>query len=70
VVDGCTGLLVRPGEAEDLARAMVSLLLDPTTADELGARAREVAETRSHAHLVDRMQTIYRSLAGGAVRSG
>jgi glycosyltransferase involved in cell wall biosynthesis len=65
VIDGCTGLLVRPGEAEDLARAMVSLLLDPTTADQLGARARDVAATRSHAHLVDRMETIYRSLAGG-----
>jgi glycosyltransferase involved in cell wall biosynthesis len=64
VADGRTGLLVQPGQAEDLARAMVALLLDPAAAEELGARARQVAATRSHAHLVDRMETMYRSLAG------
>ncbi len=70
VADGRTGLLVRPGYGEDVARAMVSLLLDPTGADELGARAREVAATRTHAHLVDRMEGMYRCLAERAVRSG
>jgi glycosyltransferase involved in cell wall biosynthesis len=64
VADGRTGLLVRPGQGEDLARAMVSLLLDPTGADELGTRAQEVAATRTHAHLVDRMETMYRCLTG------
>ncbi|MDP9428711.1 MAG: glycosyltransferase [Actinomycetota bacterium] len=70
VADGRTGLLVRPGQAENLARAMVSLLLDPTGAGELGTRGREVAATRTHAHLVDRMEGMYRCLDGPAVRSG
>jgi len=70
VADGRTGLLVGPGQGEDLARAMVSLLLDPAGADVLGTRAREVAATRTHAHLVDRMETVYRCLAGPAVQSG
>ncbi len=70
VADGRTGLLVRPGQAEDLARAMVLLLLDPTGADVLGTRARAVAATRTHAHLVDRMEAIYCRLAGRAVQSG
>jgi glycosyltransferase involved in cell wall biosynthesis len=70
VADGRTGLLVRPGEAEDLARAMVSLLLDPTAAEELGTRGRELAATRTHSRLVGRMEIIYRSLAERPVRSG
>jgi glycosyltransferase involved in cell wall biosynthesis len=69
VADGRTGLLVGPGRSEELARALVSLLLDPTAADELGTRSREVAATRTHAHLVDRMEGIYRRLAGRAARS-
>ena len=70
VADGRTGLLVRPGQAEELARAMVSLLLDPTGADDLGTRAREVAATRTHAHLVDLMEAIYRSLAARVGQGG
>jgi glycosyltransferase involved in cell wall biosynthesis len=69
VQDGRTGLLVQPGQAEDLARAMVSLQLDLTAAKELGTRGREVAATRTHAHLVDRMEALYRSLAARAVPS-
>jgi hypothetical protein len=55
VADGRTGLLDRPEQAEDLARTMVSLLLDPAASDELSSRGRKVAATRTHAHLVDRM---------------
>jgi glycosyltransferase involved in cell wall biosynthesis len=69
VQDGRTGLLVRPGQAEDLARAMVSLLLDPTAADQLGTRGWELAAARTHGHLVDRMESMYRSLADHPVRS-
>jgi glycosyltransferase involved in cell wall biosynthesis len=70
VADGRTGLLVGPGQAEELARAMVSLLLDPAAADEFGGHAREVAGTRTHAHLVERMEAMYRYLAGRAALSG
>ena len=59
VEDGCSGLLVRPGEAEDLARALVALLLDPEAARRLGARGRVLAATRSHERLVDRMTQLY-----------
>jgi glycosyltransferase involved in cell wall biosynthesis len=70
VRDGRTGLLVRPGQAEDLARAMVSLLLGPAAAEELGSRGRGVAAANSHGYLVDRMEAMYRSLARQAVPSG
>ncbi len=63
VEDGGSGLLVRPGEAEDLARALVSLLLDPEAARRLGARGRVLAATRSHDRLVDRMTQLYRDVA-------
>ena len=59
VEDGGSGLLVRPGEAEDLARALVALLLDPEAARRLGARGRVLATSRSHERLVDRMTQLY-----------
>jgi glycosyltransferase involved in cell wall biosynthesis len=59
VEDGGSGLLVRPGEAEDLARALVALLLDPEAARRLGARGRVLAAARSHERLVDRMTQLY-----------
>ena len=59
VEDGGSGLLVRPGEAEDLARALVSLLLDPEAARRLGARGRSLAMSRSHERLVDRVTQLY-----------
>jgi glycosyltransferase involved in cell wall biosynthesis len=69
VQDGANGLLVPPGEVEDLARALVSLLLDETGAQKLGARGRELAATWSHARLVDRMTEIYSALARGTVEA-
>ncbi len=63
VEDGGSGLLVRPGEAEDLARALVSLLLDPEAARRLGARGRCLVATRSHERLVDRMTQLYADVA-------
>jgi len=68
VEDGGSGLLVRPGEAEDLARALVSLLLDPEAARRLGARGRTLAATRSHERLVDRMTQVYAGVAPAAAR--
>ena len=68
VEDGGSGLLVRPGEPEDLARALVSLLLDPGAARRLGARGRSLAASRSHERLVDRVTQVYADVA--RVRAG
>jgi glycosyltransferase involved in cell wall biosynthesis len=65
---GAEGLLVRPGEREDLARALVSLLLDPEAARRLGARGRSLAASRSHERLVDRVTQLYADVA--RVRAG
>jgi glycosyltransferase involved in cell wall biosynthesis len=69
VEDGGSGLLVRPGEVEELARAIVSVLLEPAAATEFGARGLELAANRSHAQLVDRMELMYRALAEPNVRA-
>lgn len=63
VEDGGTGLVVPPGEPEHLARALVSLLLDPEAARRLGDRGRRLADNRSHERLVDRMTQLYASVA-------
>jgi glycosyltransferase involved in cell wall biosynthesis len=63
VVHGVSGLLVRPEDPEDLARTLVHLLRDPAAAQDLGRRARQLATTRSHARLVDRMTEVYAALA-------
>jgi glycosyltransferase involved in cell wall biosynthesis len=63
VEDGGSGLLVRPGEPEHLARALVSLLLDPEAARRLGERGRSLAASRSHERLVDRVTQLYADVA-------
>ena len=63
VEDGGTGLVVPPGEPEHLARALVSLLLDPEAARRLGDRGRRLTDNRSHERLVDRMTQLYGSVA-------
>jgi glycosyltransferase involved in cell wall biosynthesis len=63
VVHGDTGLLVRPEDPDDLARALVGLLLDPAAARALGIRGRHLASARSHVRLVDRMTEVYSAVA-------
>jgi glycosyltransferase involved in cell wall biosynthesis len=63
VEDGGSGLLVRPGEPEHLARSLVSLLLDPDAARRLGDRCRSLAASRSHERLVDRVTQLYADVA-------
>jgi glycosyltransferase involved in cell wall biosynthesis len=41
IEDGCSGLLTEPGDAEDLARALLALLSDPQWAAELGRSAQQ-----------------------------
>jgi glycosyltransferase involved in cell wall biosynthesis len=63
VVDGETGLLAPVDDEAALARAIMSLLDDPTRAAELGARARErCRSTFSLDRLVDDCEALYRSL--------
>jgi glycosyltransferase involved in cell wall biosynthesis len=46
VVDGETGILVRPGDASALAAALSSLIADPAKRRSLGAAGRARAEER------------------------
>lgn len=46
VEDGVTGLLFRPGDAEDLAARLAQMLAQPELARSYGARARQIAEER------------------------
>jgi glycosyltransferase involved in cell wall biosynthesis len=59
VTHGRTGLLVNPDDPEGLAGAIVSLLLGPDEARELGEGGRAYAAHFSHAALVDRMEDVY-----------
>ncbi len=63
VQDNETALLVRPGDADDLAEKMQRLIREPDLRRFLGQRAREYVE-RNHtpATYVDRLLTSYQSL--------
>jgi glycosyltransferase involved in cell wall biosynthesis len=70
VRDGQTGILVPPGEAEPLARAIVDLVTDPERATQLGAAGREHAldwfrDERS----LERTELLYRSLLRNAAQT-
>jgi glycosyltransferase involved in cell wall biosynthesis len=54
-----TGLVVDPEDPEKLAAALVSLLLAPDEARQLGEAGRAYAARFSHAALVDRMEEVY-----------
>jgi L-malate glycosyltransferase len=55
-----TGLVVDPEDPEGLAAALVSLLLAPDEARQLGEAGRARAASFPHAALVDRMEEVYR----------
>jgi glycosyltransferase involved in cell wall biosynthesis len=54
-----TGLLVDPEDPEGLATVLVSLLLAPDEARQLGEAGRAYAARFSHAAFVDRMEEVY-----------
>ncbi len=66
VVDGETGVLVPPGDARALARAIVDLLDDPGRRARLaaGGRAR-IAASFTAARMARSVEAIYREIAGG-----
>jgi glycosyltransferase involved in cell wall biosynthesis len=67
VVDGETGLLVPPGEAEPLARALVQLARDPERRRALGEAGRRRALEHFAEHRnVERTELLYQGLADGA----
>lgn len=69
VRDGRNGLLVPPGDAEALAAALRALRDDPPRAREMGARGREdVAAGFSWPVIIDRLEGVYREVAGAAGR--
>jgi glycosyltransferase involved in cell wall biosynthesis len=65
IVNGETGLLVRPGDAKELARAMLFYLDDPEKAEAIGRRGyvsvRDKVDNRLR---VDRMETLYKGVLG------
>jgi len=71
VVDGETGLLVPPGEAAPLARALVELARDPARRRALGeaGRARALQQFAEHRN-VERTELLYRANLNGAARAG
>ena len=56
IADGETGLLVEPGEADELAAAILSILRDPKRASAMGrAGYQEIVDRHTWAHVADRM---------------
>jgi glycosyltransferase involved in cell wall biosynthesis len=63
VRDGETGVLVPPGDAAALARALASVAADPARRERLGAAAAaDVADRFSVTRLLDRVQALYDEL--------
>lgn len=63
VEDGSNGLLARPADPEDLARAVLEMLRDPERAARLGARAAETSAAKlSPRGLADRTLAFYRDV--------
>jgi phosphatidylinositol alpha-1,6-mannosyltransferase len=60
VLDGETGLLVRPGDVRGIERAIATLAEDPVLAASLGARGRELVEEHfALERYIDRIEGLY-----------
>jgi glycosyltransferase involved in cell wall biosynthesis len=62
VADGETGLLVPPGDAEALRRAMARLIDDPALRERMGAAARRRVTAFQAGDVVPRIEQVYREL--------
>ena len=71
VEDEMTGLLVRPGDPDALAKAIIRLVEDPMLARRLGASAYDVVRSRFGVdRMLSRVQALYeRALSGQARRA-
>jgi glycosyltransferase involved in cell wall biosynthesis len=65
LTDDVDGVLVDPGEPRELAGAIAALARDPERRERLGRAARMRAERLSRVEVYDRLDGLYRSLAGG-----
>jgi glycosyltransferase involved in cell wall biosynthesis len=64
LTDDVDGMLVEPGDPPALASAIATLARDPQRRERLGRAARARAERLSHVEVYDRLDELYRSLAG------
>lgn len=62
VIDGVNGLLVPPGEPEQLAQALVRLLNDPVLARQMGAAGLAQVDEFSDKRMVAQIEALYRQL--------
>lgn len=68
VVDGVTGILVEPGDADALADAVIKLLQDPERSRKMGLAGRErVLVLFSIDHAVAQLESLYLELCNGPV---
>ena len=63
--DGRTGFLVRPGDADGLARSIVALLRDPAERSRMGAAGRHRAASFSRETMSRDLADLYRALVDG-----
>jgi glycosyltransferase involved in cell wall biosynthesis len=63
ITDGVDGVLVAPGDATALARAISALVLDPARRAQLGRAARARAERASGGERYDRLEELYLEVA-------
>lgn len=66
LVDGKTGLLVRPGDEEALEEAVVGLLVEPGRARRMGEQARESVRPFDARRMVAELESVYAELVTGA----
>ncbi len=66
VVNGETGLLVAPGDADALARALRLLLADQAWCEHLGQAGRRRSELYRATSIVPRIEQVYRSVVAAA----
>jgi glycosyltransferase involved in cell wall biosynthesis len=63
IEDGVTGLLVSPGDVKELAGALLTILTDPETGENLRRRARDMVHHNYNLNtMVERYSNLYKSL--------